>query len=79
MSAPLTGPKVYTGELYTGTGPAFSAVKFDPAKVIGKPAGTAKFTFADGNHATFTYTVNGIMQTKTLTREIFVAPGTVCQ
>ena len=79
VSAPLTGPKVYTGNLYTGTGPAYTAAKFDPAKVIGTPVGTATFAFADGNHATFTYTVNGITQTKTLTREIFVPPGTVCQ
>ena len=60
VSAPLTGSKVYTGNLYTGTGPAYTVAKFDPAKVIGTPAGTATFTFADGNHATFTYAVNGI-------------------
>ena len=79
VSALLAGPKVYTGNLYMGTGPAYTAAKFDPAKVVGTPVGTATFAFADGNHATFTYTVNGIMQTKTLTREIFVPPGTVCQ
>jgi hypothetical protein len=79
VSANLTAPKVYTGSLYTGTGPAFSAAKFDPAKVLATPVGPATFTFADGNHATFEYTVNGIMQRKTLTREVFEPPGTVCQ
>jgi hypothetical protein len=79
VTALLTAPKVYAGNLYTGTGPAFNATKFDPAKVSGTPAGTATFTFTDGNHATFTYTVDGVMQTKTLTREVFVPPGTVCQ
>jgi hypothetical protein len=41
--------------------------------------GNATFTFANGNSATFAYTVNGVAQMKTITREIFRAPGTVCQ
>jgi len=41
--------------------------------------GVATFTFSDGNNATFAYTVNGISQNKAITREIFAAPGTVCQ
>jgi hypothetical protein len=41
--------------------------------------GTATLTFANGNSATFAYTVNGISQAKQITREIFVAPGTLCQ
>jgi hypothetical protein len=41
--------------------------------------GTVSLTFTDGNHATFAYTVNGISQAKQITREIFRAPGTVCQ
>ena len=39
----------------------------------------ATFTFADGNHGTFAYTVNGVSQSKPITREVFVSPGTVCQ
>jgi hypothetical protein len=41
--------------------------------------GTVTLTFADGNHASFAYTVNAVSQTKQITREIFRAPGTVCQ
>jgi hypothetical protein len=41
--------------------------------------GKATFTFSDGNNATFAYTVNGITQSKAITREVFVPPGTVCQ
>ena len=33
------------------------------------PVGTATFTFSDGNNATFAYTVNGIAQTKSITRK----------
>ncbi len=62
-----------------GTGPAFDAGPFDPAKVVGTTVGTATFTFADGNNAIFAYTVNGIAQSKALTRQVFVPPGTVCR
>jgi hypothetical protein len=79
VSAVMVAPRVYAGDLYTGTGPAYSAGKFDPEKVIGTPVGTAAFTFADGNNATFAYVVNGIAQSEALTRQVFVPPGTVCQ
>ena len=76
VGANKTAAKVYTGTLYTGTGPAFNAVPFDPSKVAGTPVGSATFTFFDGNEASFAYTVNGISQTKTIVRENFSAPGT---
>jgi hypothetical protein len=41
--------------------------------------GTANFNFSDGNSALFTCTLNGVTQTKVISREVFVAPGTVCQ
>ena len=65
--------------LYRTTGPPFNLLPFDPAAVAGTVVGNATFTFANGNSATFAYTVNGVSQTKTITREIFRAPGTVCQ
>jgi hypothetical protein len=34
--------------------------------------------FSDGANGTFAYTVNGVAQTKAITREVFVSPGTVC-
>ena len=51
----------------------------NPGAVVGTPVGNATFTFANGNSATFAYMVNGVSQVKTITREIFRAPGTVCQ
>ncbi len=74
-----TAPATYVGTLYRTTGPAFNAVPFNPAGIVGTSVGTATLTFADGNTATFSYTVNGVSQTKPITREVFVAPGTVCQ
>ncbi len=68
----------YTGDVATVAGPAFSAVPFDPARVTETAVGTATVVFADGNNALFTYTVNGISQSKSITRQVFVPPGTVC-
>jgi len=70
---------VYTGTLYRTTGPAFSAVPFNPAKVVPTAVGNATLTFIDGNNASFAYTVNGVSQTKAITREVFSGAGTVCQ
>jgi len=79
VTAPKTAPGVYSGTLYRTTGPAFNALPFNPANVMATAVGVATFTFSDGNNATFAYTVNGISQNKSITREIFAAPGTVCQ
>jgi hypothetical protein len=54
-------------------------VPFNPAAVQGAAVGSAAFTFANGNSATFAYTVNGVSQLKTITREVFRAPGTACR
>jgi hypothetical protein len=77
-AAPKTGSDTYAGTLYRGTGPAFSAAAFDPAKVVGKIAGTVSFTFTDANNATFTYAVNGVTQTKPITRQVFASPVPTC-
>ena len=45
---------------------------------MGVSVGSASFTFSDGNTATFNYTVNGITQSKAITREVFTPPGTAC-
>ena len=84
VTANRTGPGVFTGDLFRTIGPPFSAIPFDPTKVAATKVGSATFTFADGNTATFDYTVQlsdmmaPVTQTKAITREIFAAPGTVC-
>ncbi len=82
--APRVGTSnVYTGTLYRSSGPRFDA--YDMAKWAPVQVGTATFTFADGNHATFSYTTNGngglpaTTQQKAITRYLFAAPaGTTC-
>ena len=84
VTAAKTGANVFTGDLYRTTGPAFSSVPFNPALVVATKVGTATFTFADGNNATFSYTVqlasmmSPVTQSKAITRQIFTAPGTTC-
>ncbi len=85
MAADKSASNTYTGSLYTGTGPAFNSVPFDPANVNPIPAGTATLTFTDGNNAKFDYSIQlpgasgTVTQSKKITREVFAAPGTVCQ
>jgi hypothetical protein len=84
-TATKSGPGVYTGKLYRTTGPAFNAVPFLPAKVGLTEVGTLTITFANGNSANFAYTValsgpaSAVTQTKAIVRQVFRAPGTVCQ
>ena len=50
--------------------PAFNAAPFPTSSVVETVIGTATVAFANGNNATFAYTVNGIAQTKTITRQV---------
>jgi serine protease len=80
MTAMKTAPGIYSGQIIQTAGPAFSASPFNPALVTRTPVGAATLTFADGNTGTFAYTVNGVMQVKQITRELFAPPaGTLCQ
>ena len=78
-TAVKTAQGTYTGALYQTIGPPFNSVPFDPTKVVATAVGTVTLTFTDGNTGTFDYTVNGEEQTKAITRQVFTAPGTVCQ
>ena len=78
-TASKSGVGIYQGTLYRTTGPPFNAVPFLPANVGLNQVGTITLTFTNGNAATFAYTVNGVTQSKSITRQVFRAPGTVCQ
>ena len=67
-SAPETSPGVFRGTLIRTTGPAFSTSPFDPGRVTRAEVGNATITFANGNAATFAYTLEGLTQTKAITR-----------
>ncbi|QJR11377.1 hypothetical protein DSM104443_02452 [Usitatibacter rugosus] len=69
--AERTGPGEYTGTIYTTRGPAFNAVPFDSRQVVATEVGTGTFKFSSATSGRFEYTVNGITQSKTLTRTEF--------
>lgn len=79
VTAPKTGSNVFSGTLYRTSGPSFSSVPFLPANVILNAVGSLTLTFTNGNAATFAYTLNGVTQSKSITRQVFRAPGTSCQ
>ena len=74
---------MYTGDIGRTTGPAFS-VPWDKNQFTDSKVGDLTITFANGNHASFRYTLRlsaggPIDQTKTIERFVFQPPGTVCQ
>ena len=62
----------WSGTIYRNTGPFFAGPDYDPRLVLTRPAGNAVLEFrqspgAEGR-ATFTYTIDGIATTKTISR-----------
>lgn len=74
-----TGNGVYSGELYRTTGPAFDAVPWDPRAVTVTQVGTGTFTFTSSGAGTFQYTLNNVAQVKSITRQVFSTPVSVCR
>jgi serine protease len=79
MTAIDAGAGRYTGTLYRTTGPSYDAAAFDATSVVATAVGTGTLVFANGNAATFTYSVEGVTQSKSITREVFAGTGTVCR
>jgi hypothetical protein len=82
-NATTAGPARYAGTLYRTTGPDFLVRRFDADKVVATPVGAMTIDFADGNRAMFSYTVatggGSVTQSKSITRQVFAAPGTACR
>ncbi len=68
----------WSGTIFQTRGPAFSAVPWDQTKVTATPVGTGTLRFTDANNGSFAYNVNGISQTKTITRQIYATPASTC-
>jgi chitinase len=59
----------YTGTLYRTSSSAWLGAAYDASKLKATAVGTMSFRFVDGNTADMTYTVDGVTQTKTITRQ----------
>jgi hypothetical protein len=83
-TAPQTGPNTFSGTLYRTSGPAWGSLPYDSNLVGYTTVGEASFVFTDGNAGRFTYSVNSqggggsAYQIKSITRQVFREPGTVC-
>ncbi len=71
MTANKTGTNAYAGDLYETHGPPFNATPFIPALVTATKVGTGRLQFHDNDNGVFNYTLNGIAQTKSITRQLF--------
>jgi lysyl endopeptidase len=67
----------FTGDIYTARGPDGLAAAFDPAAVVRTRVGSGTLRFASSGQATFSYTVSGTTETRTLTRQPFGNAATV--
>jgi hypothetical protein len=77
MAAFKGAGNTYSGTLYETRGPGFNA-PFDPTKVTNTAVGTGTLTFTDSRTGAFSYTLNGVTQTKAITQFTFAAPVPVC-
>ena len=66
----------YAGTLYRTGGSTYA---WSAANVKYSEVGTAVFAFTDRDNGTFSYTVNGVAQSKQVRRFVFASPPTVCR
>ena len=65
------------GDIHRTSSAPFNA--YDPSRFGVALAGTGTFTFTDANNGTFSYTIDGVTQSKPITRYVFAAPLTPCR
>ena len=66
-----TADNTYTGPIYQTAGPSAAVNPFDASKVVRVPVGSATLRFSDANNGTFTYDINGVGGTRSITRQPF--------
>ena len=71
MTASITEDGAYVGKLYQTQGPAFDSVPFTPELVTLTEVGAGTLVFDDDQNGRFLYTLNGVSQTKAITRQVF--------
>ena len=70
-SGAWTAANTFTGAAYRTTGSAWLGAPYNPGALQATPVGTVTFTFHDRDNATMSYTVEGVTQSKAITRQAF--------
>jgi hypothetical protein len=79
-AVPRNGTTSYFGTLQRNTrGPAFNSTPWNRSLIETAAVGSVTLNFSDASNATFTYTVDGITQSKFITRNIFQPAVTICR
>ncbi len=68
----------FTGAVYQTTGTVFNQINGSPAVRSTVAIGTATLRFTGAAMGTFTYTINGVTQTKNISRQQYTASATTC-
>jgi hypothetical protein len=71
MTANKIGKQRVFGHAVRNARTAFNSVPFNSNAVTYSPVGNGTLTFSDANNGTFAYSVNGIAQSKPITRTVF--------
>ncbi len=66
-----TAANVFSGTAYRTTGSPWLGAPYDPAALAPQAVGSVTFTFHGANTATMSYTVDGVAQSKAITRQPF--------
>lgn len=69
----------YAGELYRTSGAPFNAAPFPPitpGQIV--KVGDMRVQFADGESGTLTYSIDGTTVARSITRQVFSTPGSLC-
>ena len=68
---PNSGRLLFTGDLYTYTGPWFGTGSFNPNFVSNRKVGTIAFDASSTDTATLTYTIDGTLYSKDIERQLW--------
>lgn len=67
---PQSGRSLFSGDLYVASGPWFGAF-FNPAAFTARRVGTLQFDASSVDFATLTYSVDGVLVTKSIQRQLW--------
>lgn len=67
--------RIFTGDMYETTGPAYFGATFDPVRVVGSRVGTAQIRFDNESSAVFSYQLaSGAFANQRIVRQLFGPP-----